>query len=160
MWASCCNVYAYLLAKYPDNLPAKCPHHLPAKCPDHLPAKCPDHLQAKYPDHLPIKCPDPATLPTSMLVAILPSFAQTYPVNDACMVQLVADDGIISREKSFKDTSIGVEAASVQDGILPTMELCYLLFQFNVQILCCGCVGVCVLWVCVCCGCVCTNINC
>lgn len=51
------------------------------------------------------------------------------------MVELVAEQSIILCQQSLKQTSVGVKAAGIENGVLPAMETRYLLLQLLVDIL-------------------------
>ena len=48
--------------------------------------------------------------------------AEPYAVDDAGVVELVADDGIFGAEDGFEKAGVGVEAGSVKDGVLRFQE--------------------------------------
>ena len=51
------------------------------------------------------------------------------------MVELVRKHGILFSKHHLKQTSIGVKAAGIQNGIVPAMERCYLSLQLLVNVL-------------------------
>ena len=58
-----------------------------------------------------------------MLVPQASRLAQADAINDACMVELVRNDGIIGRETRLKEASIAVESTWVQDGVVHLVEV-------------------------------------
>src|SRR5207248_857438 len=56
-------------------------------------------------------------------------------VDDAGMVQLVAEDGVFFAEQRLKQAAVGVEAARVEDGVVLAEEAGQGSFQLAVQLL-------------------------
>ena len=54
----------------------------------------------------------------SVGVTVAYSFAQADSVDDGGVVEGVGDDRVLGCQKRFEDTSVGVEAGSVEDGVL------------------------------------------
>ena len=69
-------------------------------------------------------------------VAITLSLAQPDAVDDAGMVELIRDDGVLFREQCFEQTAVGIEARAVEDGVIGTEETADPLFQGVVDRLC------------------------
>ena len=68
-------------------------------------------------------------------VAVALGLAQTHTVNDAGVVQGVADDGILLGQQGFEDTTVGIEAGRVENGVLRLEETADGGFQLLVNIL-------------------------
>jgi hypothetical protein len=68
-------------------------------------------------------------------VAVAGGLAQAYTIDDARVVQRIADNGILLIEQGFKNAAIGIEACCIEYGILCRMEFGDLLFQFFVYVL-------------------------
>ena len=48
--------------------------------------------------------------------------AESDPVNDAGMIQLIAQDRVLGAEEGFKEPAVGVHARGVEDGIAGAQE--------------------------------------
>ena len=72
---------------------------------------------------------------TFVLVSVLLRLCQSYAINDASMVELIAEQSILLRGEYFKQTSVGIEAAGVEYGIVTVVELSYLCLQLSVYVL-------------------------
>ena len=70
-----------------------------------------------------------------MLVAQLVGLAEPEPVNDAGVVELVADGAVFLLEQHLKQPSIGIKATGIQDGVFPPMEGRDLAFKLFVNVL-------------------------
>ena len=53
-----------------------------------------------------------------ILIAIALCLAEAHTVDDGGMVEGVADDGVLVGEERAEQTTVGVEAGSVEDGVL------------------------------------------
>ena len=51
-------------------------------------------------------------------VAVALGLAQAHAVDDAGVVERVADDGVVGREQRLEHAAVGVEAGGVEDGVL------------------------------------------
>ena len=58
-----------------------------------------------------------------MVVAVTLGLAQTNTVDDRSVVQLIGNHSILSIEQSLEETTVGIEAARVQDAVLHSVEL-------------------------------------
>ena len=58
----------------------------------------------------------------SVPVAVPPRLAEPDPVDDAGMVEFVADHGVLRPKQGFEQTTVGVEARAVEDGVLGPEE--------------------------------------
>src|SRR5699024_3199150 len=63
-------------------------------------------------------------------------FAKTDAVDDRSMVELVADDSVVSGQDGLKQAAVCVEAGGVQDGVVGAQEAGDLLLELFVDILC------------------------
>ena len=70
-----------------------------------------------------------------MLVSVALGFAEANTINDGGMVELIRNDSVIRRQENFKQASIGVKAADVENGVLTAMEARNLFLEFFVYIL-------------------------
>ena len=50
-------------------------------------------------------------------------FGQANAVDDAGVVELIADDGVFGAKNGFEQTAVGVKGREVKDGVLGTQEL-------------------------------------
>ena len=71
----------------------------------------------------------------SVGVTVTDSLAETYSINDGCVVQGVGDDRVISREKRLEHTTVGIKAGCVEDGVLSVEEVRDGRLKFLVKIL-------------------------
>ena len=62
-------------------------------------------------------------------------FAQTNTVNDGSVVELIADNCIVSSQDGLEQTAVCIEAGGVQDGIIGAQEAGNLLLELFVNIL-------------------------
>ncbi len=58
-----------------------------------------------------------------MLVAEALRLAQPHAVDDAGVVQLVAEDRVVLAEQRLEQPAVGVEARDVEDGVVLAEEL-------------------------------------
>jgi hypothetical protein len=65
----------------------------------------------------------------AVLVAVALGLAEPHAVDDAGVVELVADDGVLGAEQGFEQAAVGVEAGRVEDGVLGAEELADRLFE-------------------------------
>ena len=72
-------------------------------------------------------------LHVAVAIAQARSFAQTDAVDDAGMVQLVGNDGVLGLQQRFKQAAVGVEAGTVEEGVFAAQERAQTLFQLLVQ---------------------------
>ena len=68
-------------------------------------------------------------------VAVALGFAEADTVDDGGVVEGIGDDGVLIGQEGFEDTAVGVEAGSIEDGVLGAEELGDFLLQFLVQVL-------------------------
>ena len=68
-------------------------------------------------------------------IAVTLGLAEADTVDDRSMVEGIGDDSILVGQQGFEDTAVGVEASSVEDGILGAEELGDFLLQFLVEVL-------------------------
>ena len=61
--------------------------------------------------------------------------AQTDAVDDARVVQFIAEDRVLRTQKGLEHTAVGVEARTVEDGVLRAQELAEPSLQLLVQLL-------------------------
>ena len=54
----------------------------------------------------------------AVFIAVAVRLAQPHAVDDARVVQLVGDDGVVRAEQRFKEAAVGVEAGGIEDGVL------------------------------------------
>ena len=91
------------------------------------------HLEQSLP-----KTPKHEAQPTChvfVLVSVALGFAEANTINDGGMVELIRNDSVIRRQENFKQASIGVKAADVENGVLTAMEARNLFLEFFVYIL-------------------------
>ena len=62
--------------------------------------------------------------------------AEPYAVDDGRMVQCIGNDGIFLSQKRFEDSSVGIEASGIEDGVFSMEILADRLFQLLVDVLC------------------------
>lgn len=60
----------------------------------------------------------------TVLVAESLGLAESNSIDDTGMVQCIRDDGVLVREDRFKDSSVGVKARCVENGVFCAIELC------------------------------------
>ena len=74
-------IYCYLLAFFPDLMPASFQDFVPASFPDFLPASFQDSVLASVPDFLPDSCQDSCRHPfrTSNIILVCLSTPPVYP---------------------------------------------------------------------------------
>ena len=68
-------------------------------------------------------------------IAIALGLAQTHTIDDAGMIQGIRNDSILLGQQGLEDTAIGIEASSIEDGVLRVEETADGSFQFLVNIL-------------------------
>lgn len=71
-----------------------------------------------------------------ILIAETLCLAETDAVDDAGMVQGIADDGVFGSEQSFEESAVRIETGTVEDRILRAEKCGDLLFQLLVNVLC------------------------
>lgn len=71
-----------------------------------------------------------------MLVAQALGLAKPDAVDDAGVVQLVGDDGVVSSQASFEEAGVGVESTWIEDSIIHLMEVSNPALEILVDILC------------------------
>ena len=54
----------------------------------------------------------------AVFIAVAVRLAQAHAVDDARMVQLIGDHGILRAEQRFKKAAVGVKAGGIEDGVL------------------------------------------
>ena len=69
-----------------------------------------------------------------VLVSELLGFAQPDAVDDGGVVELVGDDGVVRTQQLLEDARVCVEAACVQDGVLPAVEVRYFALQILIKV--------------------------
>ena len=72
------------------------------------------------------------------VVVVVPEahgFAKPYSVDDGSVVEGVADDGVLGGEKRFENSSVGVEAGGVEDGVFGAVERRDARLEFFVDVL-------------------------
>ena len=69
-------------------------------------------------------------------VTIALCLAEAHTVDDARVVEGVADDGVFLREEGFEDTAVGVEAGSIEDGIFRVEVVADGSLELLVDVLC------------------------
>ena len=74
-------------------------------------------------------------LHVGVLIAVALSLAQTHAVDDGGVVQGVADDSVLRAKERLEEPAIGIEARSVEDGVLGVEVTGDGLLQLLVQIL-------------------------
>ena len=70
-----------------------------------------------------------------MVVAKPVCLAKAYSVNDAGMVQPIADHSVLFCQQGFKQPAVGIEARGIEDGVFGLQELGNLLLQLFVDFL-------------------------
>src|SRR5439155_12657980 len=68
-------------------------------------------------------------------IAEAPGLAQADTVDDAGVVQLVAEDGVLFAQEGFEQAAVGVEAGGVEDGIFLAQEVGDGLLELLVDVL-------------------------
>lgn len=61
--------------------------------------------------------------------------AQPDTIDDGRMVQFIGYDCIVGRHQGFEYSGVGIEAARIEDGVLPAVKFRYFLFQLFVNVL-------------------------
>jgi len=59
----------------------------------------------------------------TVFVAIALSLAQTDAIDNAGVIELVTDDGILGAKQRLKDTAVGVEAGAIKNRIFGAQKL-------------------------------------
>ena len=72
---------------------------------------------------------------TTVIVAVFVGPGQPDTINDAGVVQLITEQGILFSEEGLKQTCVGIEAAGIEYGVFTTVELRYLLLQLLMNVL-------------------------
>ena len=57
-------------------------------------------------------------LHVGVCVAVAFCLAKAHTVDDGCMVEGIADDGVLFREERLEHTAVSVEASGIEDGVL------------------------------------------
>ena len=68
-------------------------------------------------------------------VTITLSLAEAYAVDDGSVVEGVRDDGVLIGKERAEETSVGVEAGSIQDGVFCLEVFCDGSLQLLVDVL-------------------------
>src|SRR5690606_21397338 len=69
-------------------------------------------------------------------VAVARGLAEAHAIDDAGMVERIADDRILIIQQRLEYTAVGTETCRVEYGILRTVEIGDLLFKLLVYVLC------------------------
>ena len=70
-----------------------------------------------------------------MLVPVLLCLGQSYSIDDAGVVELVAEEGVSLGGEHFKQSSVGIEAAGVEYGGVAAVEFSDLGLELRVYVL-------------------------
>ena len=69
-------------------------------------------------------------------ITVTLGLAETHAVDDGCVVQSVRDDGIVCSQQRLEYTAVGIEAGSIEDGVLGLEVVRDGSFKLLVHILC------------------------
>ena len=72
----------------------------------------------------------------SILIAESLCLAESHAVDDRCMVQGIADDGILFGEKGLEESAVGIKAGCIEDCVFGLEVVADGSLQFFVHILC------------------------
>ena len=68
-------------------------------------------------------------------ITVADGLAEAYTVDDGGVVEGVADDGVVLGEQGFEHTTVGIEAGSIEDGVLSVEVFADGCFELLVQVL-------------------------
>ena len=69
-------------------------------------------------------------------IAVALSLAQPHAVDDGCMVQSIADNGIVLGKQRFKHTAVGIEARRIKNSVVSPEVTADGALQLLVDVLC------------------------
>jgi uncharacterized membrane protein YobD (UPF0266 family) len=65
-----------------------------------------------------------------MSVTMFFCLAQSYPINDGCMIQFIRENSILFGEQGFKYSGISIKTAWIKNSVLTLVKVGNFMFQF------------------------------
>ena len=72
----------------------------------------------------------------SICIAVSLGFAETYAVDDGCVVQCVRNDGIFVSQERFENTAVRIEAGRIKNGVFRMEIFADGILKLFVDVLC------------------------